>query len=278
MDTRFWGPSGWRLLHLISFQAPALPASELETFFTHLPYVLPCKYCRASLTDYIHADPIPQRKKDHAAWMYRIHNRVSGKLREQKLLTTSDPTWREIHGRYTEWIAAPCTSQQMLGWDFLFSVAYTTPSPHVASLPMPGAPPAAALPTPALLNRWNLLPREKRLPFLQRWWDVLGEVLPFEGWRQAWASAITRHGRAPVRAGRKAVTAWLYRVECHVCQQLRESVPHNSFEGLCSELSAFSSGCGKSKRSKTCRATKGAVRKTLKHRRHRTYKATGGYL
>lgn len=275
MDTRFWGPSGWRLLHMTTFQAPTLPTSSLHTFLTHLPYVLPCKYCRASLTDYYAADPIPE-VADMAEWMYRIHNRVNGKLREQKLLETPDPKWAEIRERYTTWSAAPCSTRRMVGWDFLFSIAYTTPSLTSKSAPMPSAPPDP--PTAELRNRWNLMPAKERFPYLERWWKSLETVLPFEEWRDAWKVAIGAHGSAPVRKGKKAMTAWLFKMEKSVCAHLKESQPHDSYNGLCSELSTFSSGCGKSKRSKTCRATKRHARLTLKKRRRRQYRATGGYL
>jgi hypothetical protein len=276
MDTRFWGPSGWRLLHMTAFQAPTLPTSSLSIFLTHLPYVLPCKYCRASLTDYYGADPIPKESTDMAEWMYRIHNRVNGKLREQKLLETPDPKWIEIRERYETWSKAPCSTRRMVGWDFLFSIAYTTPGQGTKSTPMPNAPPAP--PTAALRNRWNLLSAKERFPYLERWWESLETVLPFPEWRDAWKAAIAEHGSAPVRKGRKSMTAWLYKVEKTVCSHLREIQPHDTYNGLCSELSTFSSGCGKSKRSKTCRATKRHARLTLKKRRRHQYRATGGYL
>lgn len=276
MDTRFWGPSGWRMLHMIAFQAPTLPTRSLHVFFENLPYVLPCKYCRASLADYVFADPLPAAEA-MGAWMYRIHNRVNCKLREQKLLDGPNPKWPEIRKRYAAWIAAPCTTRRMVGWDFLFSVANTTPSTKGRAVPMPGAPPATGLPT-HLLNRWNLLEAQRRFPHLEAWWDSLGAALPFAEWRAAWSAAWSAHGKAPVRAGKRAMVAWLYDMERAVCAHLKESVPHDSFEGLCSELATFSSGCGKSKRSKTCRATKGKARATLKHRRYRQYRAVGGYL
>jgi hypothetical protein len=263
---------------MIAFQAPTLPKQPLITFFKHLPFVLPCKYCRASLTDYIAADPIPVDRKDYGKWMYRIHNRVSGKLRDQKLLDTSDPSWADIQQRYDEWIKAPCSARRMVGWDFLFSVAYTTPSPSVPTSPMYDAPPVDALSTPELRNRWGLIKREERLPYFRSWWATLAEVLPFPEWRQAWSSALRQHGTPPVEKGRKSVTSWLYRMETAVCKHLKETQPHNSFEGLCSELSTFSSGCGKAKKGKTCRATKQIARKTLKQRRQTTYRAMGGYL
>jgi hypothetical protein len=279
MDTRFWGPSGWRLLHIITFRAKHLPQRPLHTFFKLLPYVLPCKFCRASLTDYYAADPVPTEADQYPHWLYRIHNRVSGKLREQKLHDQSDPSWDDIRSRYEKWVHAPCSQATLVGWDFFFSVAYTTPSKKIPSSPMYGAPPPSTLTSPDLQNRWNVLPHEGRIPYVQKWWKVLPDVLPYPTWQTAWKIASKKHGSAPVQKGRKAVTAWLYRIEKEACKHLNESVPHGSFEGLCSELSTFSSGCGaKSARAKTCRANKLTARKTLKNRRTRQYRAVGGFL
>ena len=59
MDTRFWGPSGWRLLHTITFAYnPETDKSSTGQLFNMLPFVLPCKFCRASLTEYMENDPV----------------------------------------------------------------------------------------------------------------------------------------------------------------------------------------------------------------------------
>ena len=56
MDTRFWGPSGWQLLHSITNKYPNNPdkleKDAYEIFFKSLPFILPCIYCRNSLTEY----------------------------------------------------------------------------------------------------------------------------------------------------------------------------------------------------------------------------------
>ena len=278
MDTRFWGPSGWRLLHLISFAAPTLKKHHVQEFFELLPYVLPCKYCRASLTDYYTADPIPSKADEFAPWLFRIHNRVNGKLRDQKLLETKDPRWPEVKRQYDTMLKTPCSKQRMIGWDFLYSTAYTTPCPSVTSAPMPGAPPLSALTTPVLRNRWNVLSRDERLPFCRRWWALLPTVLPFAEWRHAWRTVVP--DLPSLEKGRRAITAWLYAAERAVCQALKEQVPHESFTGLCTELNTFSSGCGKqtSAKIKTCRSKQTKQKQTLKQKRSRTYRAIGGYL
>jgi len=244
MDTRFWGPSGWRFLHLVSFAD--LPAHDVHTFFLLLPYVLPCKFCRASLADYYCADPVP--RKGYAKWLYRIHNRVNGKLRDQKLLTAVDPSWDHVRGLYTKWLRAPC-SAQMVGWDFLYSVAHTTPSPTLHTTPMPGAPPN--LNTPELRNRWGVMSWSERLPYIRTWWTLLPRVLPFKAWRDAWPQGP----QGLIEYKRRAITSWLYTAEMALCRALQEE-PHRSFSGVCKELHSFSSGCGKTRsaRAKTCRS------------------------
>jgi hypothetical protein len=269
MDTRFWGPSSWRLLHLMSFHS-----ANIHRFFELLPWVLPCKYCRASLHDYYTADPVPT--KDYAQWLYRIHNRVNGKLRDQKLLETKDPSWLEVKKTYTDMIAKPCIRQRMVGWDFLFSVAYTTPGPSVGSSPMPNAPPYDSLHSPELRNRWGVSSRKERLRHIREWWSLLPNALPFEEWRRIWTKSVP--SVPSLEKGRRKITSWLYGAEKAMCRELRESTVHESFSGLCSELSTFASGCGKSRnlKTKTCRASKG--KHTLKKRRSTKYKMTGGFL
>ena len=276
MDTRFWGPSGWRLLHLISFAAPKLNKQHFRTFFETLPYVLPCKFCRASLTEYYASDPIPTDPKDAPEWLYRIHNRVNGKLREQKLITSKDPTWHNVKQRYEKWMRQSCTQQTMIGWDFLYSVAYTTPCKDVTSTPIPGAPPHPA--TPELKNRWNTMTIAERMPKLKLWWGSLPHVLPFPVWQKAWQKAVPHVPQ--LNCGRKAVTEWLYRAEKEMCNELKENIPHDSFDGLCNELNTFASGCGKIKthKVKTCRAKKTLKRRSLDRNRTRKYVATGGFL
>ena len=57
MDTKFWGPSGWKLLHYMTESYPDKPSethkANMITFFNVLGEVLPCKYCRISFKEYI---------------------------------------------------------------------------------------------------------------------------------------------------------------------------------------------------------------------------------
>lgn len=274
MDTRFWGPSGWRLLHLIATAAPDLPEKELYTFFSTLPYSLPCKFCRASLSDYIQSDPVPQKRELYASWLYRIHNRVNGKLREQGFLNTKDPSWSEIKQQYKKMYTSSCTEESFIGWDFLYSTAYVTPCPSVQSSPMPNAPPD--IKTPELRNRWSVMTREERIPYLEKWWNSLAKVLPFPRWRKVWKEGPIR---PHTNFGRGPMTRWLYKMETFLCTNLRIPQFHNKYNQVCTELDTFSSNCGKQKvKVKTCRATKKQARKSLKVRRKNLYEGVGGFL
>jgi hypothetical protein len=229
------------------------------------------------LTDYLLADPIPTDPHNAPQWMYRIHNCVNNKLRDQKLLEIKNPSWSTVKSQYNKINNAPCTRQHMVGWDFLFSIAYTTPGPDVASSPMPNAPPITMLKTPELRNRWSVISSKERLQYINAWWDTLEHVLPYKEWRDAWKTIPPRPN---VVAGRDAMTKWLYEAEKAVCSALKDTTPHTTYTGLCSELNTFTSGCGKSRnlKMKTCRATKNKARNTLKRRRTLSYKATGGFL
>ena len=255
MDTRFWGPSGWKLLHLITFSKELPNDGVLYEFFRLLPFVLPCKFCRASLSDYYAVDPVPRKGSAFKHWLYRIHNRVNGKLREQHLLKEKDPEWSAIQVQYKAII--DCSEQQFVGWDFLYSVVHTTPGPHTPTSPMPSAPPLEVLTTPELRNRWNTMSRGERIPLLTRWWDLLPHVLPYKSWRSVWGSAK----KQPALTMRKrAITAWLFSVEQHLCKTLNTATKHTSLSGVCCELRTFASGCAskKTRKMKTCRS------KTLK--------------
>lgn len=276
MDTRFWGPSGWLLLHLVAFQAPTRNIHDIRTFFVNLPYVLPCKFCRASLADYYAEDPVPVKAEEYAKWLYRIHNRVNDKLRSQKLLETPNPSWKDIQTRYEGWIQSSCAKNTMIGWDFLFSIAFTTPCKAVRTSPMPNAPPFASLQTPELRNRWGRMSREERVPYLETWWSILPDVLPYEEWTQRWKNSGSK--RPNVEEGRRTLTAWLFKMEQGMCTN--NNVIHNSYTELCSELKTFASGCNKPRthKMKTCRAIKQTRRKIFTNRKERLYNLTGGFL
>jgi hypothetical protein len=273
MDTRFWGPSGWRLLHLIA--ADTLGPSRrkaIAEWFALLEYVLPCKYCRASFHDYLKVQPLTKEilatPATFSRWLYDIHNRVNGKLRGQGLLTTPDPDWPTVHDHYAVLRQGLCRGSPLLGWDFMTSVAFSTPAADYVPTPMPdydAAESGATESNPAIRNRYNLMTRQERLPYLRRWWALIPSILPCEAWRRAWSHVTP----PPLDAGRAAMMRWMWRVESSVCQNLRCPTPHPSLRALRDEVGAFESGCGASRSGNTCRTRKIRRRDAVHSRRRK---------
>lgn len=240
MDTRYWGPSGWRLLHLITFSH----TKATHTFFEMLPFVLPCKYCRASLSEYIIDDPVPVVSSALPKWLWRIHNCVNAKLRGQGLPTAADPDFASVKKIYEERMALGCTRTTFEGWEFLFSIADNHPMTRSvrASAPLENAPPAAGL-NALEKNRWNLLTSEERLPFYEKFWANLPKVLPFPEWRH-WL---------PIDTSKRSTTmSGLWKNRCKIEKDL-ELLNNTDYSSLCQELRSNRSGCNKKKRGKTCR-------------------------
>ena len=242
MDTRYWGPSGWRLLHLISFATKVNPT--VCAFFETLPYILPCKYCRKSLSEYMMADPVECNKKGLAKWLWRIHNDVNDKLRAQKINTEPNPSFATVEEIYVERLAAGCSRTNFEGWEFLFSVAEAHPLSRAgkASIAIPGAP--EDITDPLERNRWNVMTPEERMPYYKRFWELLPAVLPFPEWQKSWLE---------VRASSRAdCLKYLWSVRRHMEEKL-ELINRTSYDSLCKELRHNRSGCTRSTRGKTCR-------------------------
>ncbi len=217
----------------------------MKEWLETLPYVLPCKFCRASLADY-YKDEAP-KMDDLPRWLYRIHNRVNAKLRGQGQQLPKDPTFREVREHYA-WAIAPQPRQceSFPGWDFLFSVAYNHPL-SVKGKPMPDVPAEAYKGDDATKNRWNILEPRRRLKYWQRFWTLLPAVFP-PTWRAAWAK------EAPAFKNRRETVAWLWRTRCAF------SHGADPYRVVCSRLAAHESGCGRSTRARTCRRVRVANR------------------
>jgi hypothetical protein len=278
MDTRFWGPSGWQLLHLIAADPAIHDKKATAEFFELLEFVLPCKYCRASFHDYMEEQPLTAaivgEPEAFGHWVYDIHNRVNDKLRSQGLLKTANPSWCSVRDRYARLQAGLCTpdkGREPIGWNFMTSVAFATPGVRSVSTPMPDTPQRA----PADLkkrNRYNLLTKAERAQKLAAWWKLIPAILPCEEWRAAWSAGMASVGEPPVCDGRNAMMRWMWRVEEAVCAGLRCPKPHPSRKALILSVRRYESGCSAAKRGKTCRALpqgRGSKKRATKRLRKR---------
>jgi len=252
MDTRFWGPSGWRLLHLVAASDLGTRRDQVKEWFGLLEYVLPCKYCRASFHDYIRklplTDDIVADPTRFSRWLYDIHNMVNDKLRKQGLLNTPNPPF-----------TVTPTAKEFVGWDFFTAIAFTTPGPGMHSTPLPGGRNARTL---AARNRYNRLTCAERLRLLRRWWSLTPSIPPVAEWRRAWQASVTAKlstdatSSVPVAGGRQAMMKWLWALEEGVCSRLQCETHHDSLPQLVTVCAAFESKCGSAKRGKTCRTRK----------------------
>lgn len=131
MDTRFWGPCGWVLLHGIVNNYTEIKTinkkEKYKLFFSSLPLVLPCIYCRRSLTDYYNelplTDDILKDKGKLCKWIYKIHNKVNEKLRSQGLNDKKDPSFNTVCKKISK--KDYCKINKC--WNFLYSIAMNYP-------------------------------------------------------------------------------------------------------------------------------------------------------
>ena len=256
MDTRYWGPSAWRLLHTIVHASSHISADTkaLSTLFETLPYVLPCKFCRTSLSEYYAADPIPRVSNAFPKWLWRIHNMVNAKLRQQNLSCAAiDPPFSAVKEFYESRLAIGCTRTTFEGWEFLFSVAENHPLSiaNRHSTPIPSAPTAVGHLSITEKNRWNLLTPEERLPIYVSFWLALADVLPFSEWKiNNWKGVATAAAE-----NRTATVKALWTTRCALENEL-ELLNRTTYSMVCKELKSFKSGCTISTRGKTCRVKK----------------------
>jgi hypothetical protein len=242
MDTKFWGPSGWKLLHTIAFTYDTKDKAAIKEFFELIPFVLPCKFCRASLTEYMDEDPLDVSSRDALArWLWRIHNKVNDKLRGQGLLKIKNPSFDTVAKMYSE-------HEVFEGWDFLCSIAENHPySKFTKSLPMEGCPSKESLLCEKDKNRWNTMTPDERFNKYVDFWKILGKVLP-EPWRDSWNSCKLNSKALDTRV------TWvreLWRIRC--CMEK----PDECYQEMCKRVARHRSGCGKKRRARTCRRTRG---------------------
>ena len=254
MDTRFWGPSGWRLLHTITFAYNPEDKNAFRDLFESLPFVLPCKFCRTSLSGYMEQYPLEPALKSRVSltkWLWTIHNEVNAKLRSQQISVNPDPSFQEVEKFYEDLLSVGCSRTEFPGWDFLFSVADLHPLSAEArvSTPMPGAPKCK---TVEEKNRWNCLTPKERLTYYMKFWFSLEKTLPFKEWRSSWASRdLTKtHLESKISTHR-----WLWATRCAMERDL-ELLNTCKYSSLCKNIRANRSGCSQSRRARTCRKRK----------------------
>ncbi len=234
MDTRFWGPSGWRLLHSITNSYPKYPSEyDIKTyqiFFLTLPHILPCIYCRNSLTEYYNRLPIDKSLEDDPKyplinrdslirWLYQIHNLVNDKLRAQGIINFHNPTLEQVLEHYNK---DSCKD----GWDFLYAIALNYPQDS------------------------DLVTRCQRQNYLL-FFNYLPKVIPDKELAQSLQNFTEKYPINNFLSSREPLSKWLYSLE-------RLSTNCNScFSKRCRQIERYRAGCkGKGDKKPTCRRIK----------------------
>ena len=260
MDTRFWGPSGWKLLHLITFYYDNSEHQEsYANFFETLPYILPCKFCRASLTDFYELHPFITYTKGRniiepginlKKWLYKIHQCINNKLHKQGLYPHIEPAYKDVCLMYESIQKESWNTQLLYFWDFLFAIAYNHPKETKRySTSMPNCPKEAYESTcTRVMNKWNILSLKYRIYWYKRFWIYLPGILPKEIGKRWINAEITN---PPTLQCRRSSLAWLWRMRCILDGKFTD--PYHS---VCKSISKHSSDCGVKPKAITCRRTK----------------------
>lgn len=247
------------MLHYISYVYPEEPTQTdhktVAQFLQIIPFILPCKFCRYSLTCYMREDlPEPALKSGAAfrKWLWRIHNQVNLKLRAQNLNPSPDPPFADVNRFYKKWLkdGQSISCHLTTFWDFLFAVAYNHPKQTAKhSKPMPDCPEAAYTCNDLdEKNKWNILSVKERQKKFDAFWEILPSVLgPTLGALWAKAAAETH----PTSENRQQTLAWLWRMRCALDTDFKD--PYTT---ICRRIKTHSSECGKKTRVRTCRRTR----------------------
>lgn len=238
IDTRFWGPSGWQLFHLI-----AVRSKHPEEVLQDMKDILPCPFCRESTATFVRDTP---PTAPYGKWLYDLHNRVNAKLRGQAeddpavIDPGPDPTFEEVQAKYKAMkpIAIP-------GRDFLMAVAYNYPE----------------------------APEPKDMSTHREFLHHLADAYPFEELRTVVKAYVTKH--EPDLSSQKAYTKWMHGLLIRLAKATRTSI--RSYRGYMAHVAYYKSGCArKTYKGKTCRRLAGGGRtKDRDPRRTRRITAQG---
>jgi hypothetical protein len=87
MHPEFWGASGWRFLHSVTFQYPIKPSANdkahFKEFFNSLKYTLPCEKCAYHYSKHLMKYPIENALESRdtlVKWLIHVHNDVNKSL------------------------------------------------------------------------------------------------------------------------------------------------------------------------------------------------------
>lgn len=127
IDTAIWGPSMWRVLHVLSLLAPA---AAWEGVPTALDGALPCPECRTHYHEWVAAQPIDTSiATGPRDWVAALHNAVNDRL--------SRPSWTmdEVLAAYGPLTKADAVAALAVVRDMIGSVGLAALDALIAATP-----------------------------------------------------------------------------------------------------------------------------------------------
>lgn len=201
MDTKFWGPGGWKLLHAISFGFPDRYTNKsidiYRRFYETIQYILPCETCRNNYKDHIKIHPISYitSKDTCKLWLYNIHNSASDIIRHENRNIGYNPEFELIKDKYDVLCKKKiCKNSQV--WDFMYSVAY--------------------------MFRGDM--SQERYNGYILFYELLYEVMPFTLMKTLYKEHIKRHPINDNITNYRTLTKWIYEYEKLVYQSLNKNI------------------------------------------------------
>jgi len=227
MDTRFWGPDGWNLLHSIAYKYPSNPNKntklKYKRFFKSIPYILPCVYCRNSLHQFYKESPIEKSLHNNDAlfeWLYKIHNKVNDKLKQQGITCKTNPSLSNIkkfYKRYVKQNNETCSDHP--GVIFIYSIIFNYP-----------------------INKDNFSTNvrfNKHRTFLK----LMADLYPFEKFKIMYKKHVTDSDLPQILTKRCLFKRWFYNID----KSIHIQCP--SYKKRCENIELYRATCKK----KTCR-------------------------
>lgn len=244
MDTRFWGPDGWRLFHSIAASYPTRPTRQTQQlyqkFYQTVALILPCIYCRDSFHRFLKELPIKDYLGDRRElnnWMYQIHNKVNQKLANQNLPVLFNKDFEGIYQFYQQYAKSfsnPKNETFVPGWDFLYCTLFNYPTKRNFPLNEPDR-------------------HQGYIDFIY----LLAEVLPFPTLQETLKEHLVSH---PIEnyLSRGQLKHWIHQLEKRYCRKTGLRCP--CYRDRCNSIELHRAGCnGKNDPKPTCRSNWGRV-------------------
>ncbi len=233
MDTRFWGPDGWLLLHSIAAYYPDQPTVDDKAlyvkFFETIQDVLPCIYCRNSFAQYnleLDLKSYLDDSRSLSNWLFQMHNKVNDKLEGQGLPVSRNDNFDEIYKYYRRYVRE-VNPLNLPGWDFIYCIFFNFP-----------------------LARDGAKLTKRRYESYRDFIELLPYVTPFK----MFSSVLKVHLKQLTikdYMSRSGLKRWVYLLEQRYCRAIKIECP--KFRDRCYSIELFRAGCnGKNDPKPTC--------------------------